>query len=47
LRISTVPVRMFERSTGRASEGPIRSVVLAMRVVGIIIRHVGTGRKRR
>ncbi len=39
LVITTVPVRMFERTTGKPSEGPLRSMALAVRLVGIILRH--------
>lgn len=47
LRVTAVPVRMFERSSGNASVGPIKGAGFAIRMALILLRHSRLGRWRR
>jgi len=46
LEIRTVPVRMRVRETGQASSGVLDSVRHALRILVILLRHVGRGSRR-
>ena len=46
LEIRTVPVRMSNRDTGQASSGVVESARHALRILLILVRHVGSGSSR-